>query len=848
MTSNEARKVRIFCICGQKMKVSPEMYGRPGKCVRCRQKIRIPREDELPEDATRIELREHPEFLRKTQLRPVQIQVHDESAEPDIAQDEDAESEGAVAVPLTSLEPLQILCSLDYRCKRELALLEKMSETDEPDGSAEAAASQEQRLRETQDIVREARGALNEELRQRLMEVAIELSSTVEKIAEESLSVRVGETGFWAYRGRVAKLRRRRDSLERRQEDLRGWIATKDPHQAGGYIDADIKDVPRVDARLPLPTDADEDQTLIDRHVRGLREGFAAREEAEQKLASLAGESGALDASAAKEQHARYSAALTRAKAQVQFRRERLDQLRHDYEHDLQCLDAQLDLLRGRLQVGEVTRGQFNSQERAFVQARGDLAKALDVVKRALSANRPQDLPVVRGTFLRRLDAASPARGHSAAGQITASAAAAAMLLALFLPVLAGQSPAGLLIRGTMGFDPFVVALPLVPALAAAAAFGVSLVRRPEARAALYALVCACACLIWALAVHEAAYAVAGAGLAPFRDAGAIPPLGGLVFGAALLALAAAAFLDSARTPRDLALLGGLAVLVFAGLGLIMTDFAGLFSPAPRLEFSVQEQEPGETAAVADVLIANQGLRSMYLAPEPEWPNTYSYRLDRISAGGRRIQMERPVSQRNRLAPGSSVAYSHFLRPGQYAAVLMPPDGAAAASGTFIVPHSEAAPAPAPPMNPAPRSQPPDRARPPQPRRPGADNALGEAGTAPGRGDSVDAPGDAGETTMRPPVILSEPPRLEFGLSGMASGPDREPRFAIGVYPPDGPAKKRSVGLGDEVYDGWYVSEYNSGRHAVTLAHPERDSVIILRVGDRVPLPDEDKEAGSPSR
>lgn len=63
-------QLRIFCICGQKMRVSSTMFGRPGKCIACRQKIRIPRLDEIPPDASEIFLKDHPEFLRKPNPSP----------------------------------------------------------------------------------------------------------------------------------------------------------------------------------------------------------------------------------------------------------------------------------------------------------------------------------------------------------------------------------------------------------------------------------------------------------------------------------------------------------------------------------------------------------------------------------------------------------------------------------------------------------------------------------------------------------------------------------------------------------------------------------------------------------
>ncbi|HRK35488.1 MAG TPA: hypothetical protein PLJ47_12900, partial [Candidatus Hydrogenedentes bacterium] len=69
MPSSELAPLRIYCVCGQKMKVSEDMFGRPGKCIACRLKIRIPHPDELPQKTDVIYLKDHPEFLRKAKKR-----------------------------------------------------------------------------------------------------------------------------------------------------------------------------------------------------------------------------------------------------------------------------------------------------------------------------------------------------------------------------------------------------------------------------------------------------------------------------------------------------------------------------------------------------------------------------------------------------------------------------------------------------------------------------------------------------------------------------------------------------------------------------------------------------------
>ncbi|MCL4216026.1 MAG: hypothetical protein KJ052_03335, partial [Candidatus Hydrogenedentes bacterium] len=66
MTPGDVSQVRLFCRCGQKMRITPDMYGRAGRCVSCGQKLWIPRREDIAPNTTRIDLKDHPELLRKT--------------------------------------------------------------------------------------------------------------------------------------------------------------------------------------------------------------------------------------------------------------------------------------------------------------------------------------------------------------------------------------------------------------------------------------------------------------------------------------------------------------------------------------------------------------------------------------------------------------------------------------------------------------------------------------------------------------------------------------------------------------------------------------------------------------
>jgi hypothetical protein len=124
MADGLAMELRIYCICGQKMKVSESMFGLPGKCVACRQKIRVPTREEVPPDTSVIYLKDHPEFLRKA--KPVLPQLPAAGADVKPSAEEQGvitlgEPDEAVSVTILDiLEPLRVLCSLEHKIQRQL--------------------------------------------------------------------------------------------------------------------------------------------------------------------------------------------------------------------------------------------------------------------------------------------------------------------------------------------------------------------------------------------------------------------------------------------------------------------------------------------------------------------------------------------------------------------------------------------------------------------------------------------------------------------------------------------------------------------------------------------------------
>ncbi|MCC6143010.1 MAG: hypothetical protein IT368_04285, partial [Candidatus Hydrogenedentes bacterium] len=220
-------QLRIYCICGQKMRVNPSMLGRPGKCIACRQKIRIPRADEIPARASEIFLKDHPEFLRNGNAGRTPDDFDGTVPSDDVALGNEGDDVESVAIDI--LPPLRELCSFEHKILQRLEVLR-------PASREGAEARERADLIRYRAMVRQAKAALEESLRQRLMDVAQQLGAAKEKLNRAAAAVRVGEMSYGEYQKSATALRHQRERLERRRQNLRGWLAVSDPHMAGGYL------------------------------------------------------------------------------------------------------------------------------------------------------------------------------------------------------------------------------------------------------------------------------------------------------------------------------------------------------------------------------------------------------------------------------------------------------------------------------------------------------------------------------------------------------------------------------------------------------------------------------------
>ncbi|GMV99234.1 MAG: hypothetical protein AMXMBFR84_03730 [Candidatus Hydrogenedentota bacterium] len=795
MPKSEAKRLRIYCICGQKMKVSPGMYGKPGKCVACRQKILIPHPDDLPPDTDVVHLKDHPEYLRKSKAPA----VPEPDPEPEPFDDENRDSlmaeDGAVklSVPLDDLEPLKVLCSLHYRISAAIRDSDRLSK-DEHDS-----------LRRNHVKVRAALEDLEEELRQRLMETAIELTSTQEKISELALAVRVGEIELKPYREQIERQRRRRDLLERLQENLRGWLSVDDPYLAGGLIEVPLDAIPAGPFRIPMTLDVDKIHTILDWHVDGLREALEAKQELRNPGPASNGHAGS-PAEALQAIKARYN-------AEAQYRRARLEEYKADLAQDLKAVDAQLDHLRGKIQAAQITREQFDEGERDLTRLKSDLAKARSLVSRALAAKSAAEVPHPRGTFIERLarvglDTTDPV------DRWLLRASAVVLASSVFIPGPGGMSLAS--VWSSFSDETAYAHLWFIGLLITAAALlPVSFVRPRERRGLVEVMLWLAVMLITGIAWFESRYGHDPVS-AWIREAGSVPTQPyQLAYMAGMLGWLVAAFAALAPFPRIRFVPAALASTAAVCLIVAATDVGGLRIPSASLSVGFVPQEE-EMRYRVEVSLRNTGGRPLFVNSQSTALNNVTYAVERHAGSDVWLTVPKTGSEPAfTVLPGDSREFEYSLDPGEYRAIVNQPDsGHAMVAYPFTLDPIQAlgavvetVPAPTPTAPPAAAAP---TETPPQPASPG--------GTA------------TGSTGIPRALLELQAAQVEF--QGVLNAPQKDPRFIVSISVPGGRSRKEPLPVLSELYDGWIIAEFNPREQSITVS--KDDTLLIMRPGDTV--------------
>lgn len=816
--TTEARELRIYCLCGQKMKVSPSMFGRPGKCVACRQKIRVPRQDEIDDDCSEIHLRDHPEFLRKSKSRRAPVKIAVQEALPDAALDvvENVESEDislgdesesdTPSTPLDIFEPLQVLCSLEEKVQRGVQEIRNV-----PAGPARSR--DKSALLGYKSLVRGARAALEEKLRDRLHAVTNQLTDTKDQIARAALALRVGEYDYPTYQRHMNSLRHRRDRLARRRENLVGWLHTQDPYMAGGLLDVSFDDIPVEAAEVTFPLEAPPDGAPINERITALRDALAWREEADLKtreVGRMRKEDALSDVGSGAPESAEQANAL-RARADVAFSRDRLRQLMRDLDDDNKAIRAHLEVVRRRVESGELGKSAYQSLEVELLQAQSDNNRARALAERALNANSVQDVPTPSGTFINRMMAPTVSARGLGLDSFVAWVAAGLLLINIFAPVTAGQAGSNMALLPGMVTGLFVSAILLV--LAGAVPFRTT-------RGVLLNLLWVGTTLAMAYTANEARFLLDPVGVAIRSDPRwfMAPGILMMVLGALVMGLAASLSLMNA--PRWRSLPTVCAILVVAGMVVFLSNFGGAMVAKPILDEPVSKPSPDAPARYASVIgLRNDGWRSMWLGEvDPKVPTPVMFALERriganswkellapneiVQEGHTWHPMRDNMLPMVEVAPGEVVRLHYVLDPGTYRVSVR------ATGGVRLSPVSHE-------MTLAPLVSEEAEEEPPAP------TAVFESSPAAGTDAVVE---DVAPVSSR-----------AIELRGILNSAQRTPRFVLMVTTEDGRQRKQYVDLGAEIVGGWRAEEFNPGTQSLTVA--KEGEILVLNSGEILPLP-----------
>ncbi len=833
MARDAAPKFRLYCICGQKMRIAESMLGRPGKCIACRQKIWIPKASDFPSDTRTIYLKDRPEFVRRPQERPVTPEgpssgreeagpveadkggpaeeLHRElQEEVGAVSPTRTEEEESQAVPLEVLEPLRTLCNLEHTLKAELR-------------REEAGSGKARSIETTLARVREARSNYDEQLTQRLTEAAIDLASTREKLRRAHRGIRTGDMAFPEYCEQVERLREHRDRLERRQANLRGWLATHDPFRAGGLKTASLDVVPSGGFHFTFPPEPEQAKSLVDLHIADLNRAFELREQAESRRrdAERLRVGGQTSTEALEDLDAECAADQARADAALELAREQLNRLRNGYADDSKTADIVLEQARGLLQNREMTQTAFDALERQAFRAKDDMRRARDLIKRALSASGAEDLPYEGGSFLMRL--AKPAKQGAVIGTDSwlAWAAAGGLFLYLVLPGVGDQSAimAAVRFRADMSAVFWAVCAPLAACVAAAA---LPTMRRPGLRSILLGALWLLSTWVAVSVIHEAHYSPSRMA-ALFREGGPLLARPGiLMLILSNLMLLAAGWVAMARV-KDLRYVPpGLLALGVAGALLVGTDFGGLARPAPYITLPALSEMEGRLTAegrpsyAVTIRVGNRGARKLYLASgrtsmrngafyglEQKRGTLDSWQAITLPVLPRVRELESPLIEA--VSPGAQAKFAYHLWPGEYRVFLASDAWQGDIVEQFTLPDASA-----------------------------SAEETSSGGEVPSTASQEPTEPASEETSTTPRRNMSTPAASVALVGIVSASAERPAEFSIAIRPDNAPERRGRFALGDVVHGDWRVREYNPSRGTVTLATDA--AILILRKGEWLPL------------
>jgi hypothetical protein len=503
-------------------------------------------------------------------------------------------------------------------------------------------------------------------------------------------------------------------------------------------------------------------------------------------------------------------AELQRSRALVAFYRRRLDQVVQDCDADIRAIKANLEVIRSRYESQHLDDAAYQDLELALLRAKSDMTSMRDLVQRAIRAASAAQVPMPKGTYLKRISKPAPSSVLSVDCWLAwlASGMMLAGILALMLSQQIHDSVLDLRMASLALFFSalFLSILALIP--------------RREVRGTLFTVFWVCACLSGALFLHEARYSENALGTAlRLAPSTALRIEVGIFAVCALMAgTPAFAALMPLRRQRKIPLLGTLILVV--SLWGIQSDFGGVFMPRPAIgQATVHPEDSRQPLYEVSIPVYNHGRRPLWLGgrldmvPTPvkyvlerrvgagQWENVLSLRADGTDSDAHDFRLS-PL----KLTGGAWVNLPYRLPAGVYRVRLSSsiPGFEQIESSFTLAPLTT------------------DRvASPPPPRA--------ETPSLPAGEDLVEESPDMGEERGEPPGRYSPPVGIEIVLRGVITGEGRPARFVVDVTRRSGATKRLTLSLGEQVYGPWAAYEFSPANKTLTLFDGER--LVILQRG-----------------
>ncbi len=766
------------------MRITAEMYGKPGKCISCRQKFWVPKPEELPEDDNALRLADHPELLRRAgdRVRPGTHGADKNSPNapippfpevtPEIVPKDSSGRSGRMAgapaeerpvsgmdtpsggqmeeptAPLDDLEPLRLLLAYQYLVEHQPRVAGSKKTAGQADTDTRLAYRR---------VIERARTRVEQRLRELLYDTGRRIVELLGEIAQTTLKFRVGEMDPDAYFEAVGKLRRHREWLDRQRVNLKNWLRAEDVHLLGGPGGLTLEDMDLSRVEVSLPAEDKDDRTLLKKYIDELREAFDAHSVAERRRTEWRRmvREGEVPGEALRDGPLQAAADAQRAKARIMHGRTRLHQVVKDCDTDISALQTYQQLLaKGVLprRRGELTQEIVLAEAHTISRALADLRLWRNWASNAAVAEDPGDLPLSPPTLFRRLAEPNELR-RFARESVSAYAAALCLMLLALLPVPAVKT----------GFLAGMVLMAVVPAFSSRA-------RRGFFYAALW--------------IIEAF-------------------LTGLAWRFAATGTDAQSYLAN---PFHLALMIAASVGAWVAMGVSATMVLR------KLAGGVVWAAPAAGTAAAALLLLAVLFPTATPAPVPQPAATP------MAAGAASAPTGEPAASTASKTTGPGAAEPSPSIPISIAAKPALEETPPVTAPPAVAPAKTALPAVFPAAEPVTQKNPAENAVPKE--------APAESSLADGEGAE---PSAAANTPSRPTGACVE-------LRGVMRKEGSPPRFRVIVNVPGGRNRTVDLDLGDTVFGPWKALEYSAVSKKLTLSNTKR--LVVLNTGETVDLPE----------